>query len=50
MKQLSLLMLALCLFCGSAIAQSKLELGITTEGSLLIFGDIPHYSQPKKNS
>ena len=36
--------------CSSAIAQSKIEFGVNTEGSLLIFGDIPHYSQPKKNS
>lgn len=50
MKQFSLLMVALCFLCSSAIAQSKIEFGVTTEGSLLIFGDIPHYSQPKKNT
>lgn len=50
MKQFSLLMVVLCFLCGSAIAQPKIEFGLTTEGSLLIFGDIPHYSQPKKNT
>ena len=48
MKQFSLLMVVLCFLCSSAIAQSKIEFGVNTEGSLLIFGDIPHYSQPKK--
>jgi len=50
MKQLSLLMVVLCFLCSSAIAQSKIEFGVNTEGSLLIFGDIPHYFQPKKNT
>jgi len=31
-------------------SQSKIQFGVTTEGSLSIFGDIPHYSQPKKNT
>jgi hypothetical protein len=50
MKQLSLLLVILCLFIGSAIAQPKIQFGITTEGSLMMFGDIPHYSYPKKNT
>jgi len=50
MKQFSLLMVVLYFLCSSAIAQSKIEFGVNTEGSLLIFGDIPHYSQPKKNT
>lgn len=50
MKQFSLLTVVLCFLCSSAIAQSKIEFGVNTEGSLLIFGDIPHYSQPKKNT
>lgn len=50
MKQFSLLMLVICFLSSSAIAQSKIEFGVNTEGSLLIFGDIPHYSQPKKNT
>ena len=43
-------MVLLSFLCSSAIAQSKIEFGVNTEGSLLIFRDIPHYSQPKKNS
>lgn len=39
-----------CLLIATASAQSKIEFGVNTEGSLLIFGDIPHYSQPKKNT
>ena len=50
MKQFSLLMVVLCFLSSSAIAQSKIEFGVNTEGSLLIFGHIPHYSQPKKNT
>ena len=50
MKQFSLLTLFLCFLCSSAIAQSRIEFGVNAEGSLLIFGDIPHYSQPKKNT
>jgi len=50
MKQFLLLMVTLCFSCFSAIAQSEIEFGVTTEGSLLIFGDIPHYSQQKKKS
>lgn len=50
MKQFSLLAVVFCFWCSSAIAQSKIEFGVNTEGSLLIFGDIPHYSQPKKNT
>jgi hypothetical protein len=50
MKQFLLLTVVLCFLCSSAIAQSKIEFGVNTEGSLLIFGDIPHYSQPKKNT
>jgi hypothetical protein len=33
MKQLTLLMVILCIFAGSAIAQPKIQLGVTTEGS-----------------
>ena len=50
MKQLSLLMVVFYFLCSSAIAQAKIEFGVNTEGSLLLFGDIPHYSQPKKNT
>lgn len=50
MKQLSLLLVIICIFISSAIAQPKIQFGVTTEGSLLIFGDIPHYSFPKKNT
>jgi hypothetical protein len=50
MKQFLLLMVVFCFLYSSAIAQSKIEFGVNTEGSLLIFGDIPHYSQPKKNT
>ena len=50
MKQFLLLMVVFCFWYSSAIAQSKIEFGVNTEGSLLIFGDIPHYSQPKKNT
>ena len=50
MKQFSLLMVVFYFLCSSAIAQSKIEFGVNTEGSLLLFGDIPHYSQPKKNT
>lgn len=50
MKQFSLLLVILCLFISSAIAQPKIQFGVTTEGSFLIFGDIPHYFQPKKNT
>jgi len=50
MKQLSVLMVILCLIISSAIAQPKIQFGVNTEGSLLIFGDIPHYFQPKKNT
>lgn len=50
MKQFSLLMVVLCFLSSSAIAQSKIEFGVNTEGSLLTFGHIPHYFQPKKNT
>jgi len=50
MKQFLLLVVVSCFLCSSAIAQSKIELGVNTEGSLLIFGNIPHYSFPKKNT
>jgi len=50
MKQHSLLLVIICIFMSSAIAQPKIQFGVTTEGSLLVFGDIPHYSQPKKNT
>jgi hypothetical protein len=50
MKQFLLLMVVFSFLYSSAIAQSKIEFGVNTEGSLLIFGHIPHYSQPKKNT
>ena len=50
MKQFLFLMVVFCFWYSSAIAQSKIEFGVNTEGSLLIFSDIPHYSQPKKNT
>jgi opacity protein-like surface antigen len=50
MKQFLLLMVVFCFLYSSAIAQSKIEFGVNTEGSLLIFGHIPHYSQPQKNT
>lgn len=50
MKQLLLLLVFLCLFISSSIAQPKIQFGVNTEGSLLMFGDIPHYSFPKKNT
>ncbi len=50
MKQLLLVFVILCLFISSAIAQPKIQFGVTTEGSFMIFGDIPHYSYPKKNT
>lgn len=50
MKFLSLLSAILFLSFGSVLAQPKIQFGVNTEGSLLIFGDIPHYSQPKKNT
>jgi len=40
----------ICFLCSSAIAQPKIQFGVNTEGSLLFFGDIPHYFQPKKNT
>jgi hypothetical protein len=50
MRFFSLLSVILCLSISSILAQPKIQFGVNTEGSLMIFGDIPHYSQPKKNT
>jgi len=50
MRFFSLLTVIICLSIGSVHAQPKIQFGVNTEGSLLIFGDIPHYSYPKKNT
>ena len=49
MKQLLLVLVTICLFFSSAIAQSKIEFGVTTEGSWFIPGNYSRYSPPNKN-
>jgi len=50
MKQLSLVLVILCLFNSSAIAQPKIQFGVTTEGSFFIPGNYDQYSPPNKNT
>jgi len=49
MKQLSLLLVILCLFISSAIAQPKIQFGVTTEGSWFVPLQYHEYSEPNKN-
>jgi len=49
MKQFSLLLVFLCVFLSSVIAQQKLEFGLTTEGSWFMPGSSNQYSPPNKN-
>lgn len=50
MKQFSLLMVVFYFLCSSVIAQSKIEFGVTAEGSRFIPGNSSRYSPPNKNS
>jgi len=49
MKRLSLLLVIICSFCGSATAQSKIEFGLTTEGSWFIPGNYTGDSSTQKS-
>jgi len=50
MKQLSLLLVILCLFTSSAIAQPKIQFGVTTEGSWFMPSEtIPYFRTQKKD-
>lgn len=49
MKRLPLLSLLFFLLAGSALAQSKTEFGITTEGSWFLPGNYDNYSPQNKN-
>jgi hypothetical protein len=49
MKQLLLVLVTICIFISSAIAQSKIEFGVTAEGSWFVPGNYSQYSPPNKN-